>query len=93
MYGKGNPVDALDVFGEFVLDVHAKDGLYPTDGKKLGREVKVGEGKVNFPALINGLKKVGYDGVLTIEREISGEQQGIDILDTKKYLENLLNEG
>jgi sugar phosphate isomerase/epimerase len=93
MYGKGNPVDALDVFGEFVLDVHAKDGLYPTDGKKLGREVKVGEGKVNFPALINGLKKIGYDGVLTIEREISGEQQGIDILDTKKYLENLLNEG
>lgn len=92
MYGKGNPVDALDVFGEFVLDVHAKDGLYPTDGRKLGREVKVGEGRANFPALIKGLKNIGYNGVLTIEREISGEQQVIDILDTKKYLEHLLEE-
>ena len=90
MYGKANPVDALDIFGDYVRGVHAKDGLYPTNGRELGREVKVGAGKVNFPALIKGLKEHGFDGSLTIEREISGEQQLIDIMETKEYLGKLI---
>ena len=90
LYGKANPVDALDVIGKYVRGIHAKDGFYPTCGMKLGREVKVGEGKVNFPAFIAKLKEVGYDGALTIEREISGEQQRVDIIDTKAYLETLI---
>ncbi len=90
LYGKGNPVDALDVLGGYVRGVHAKDGLYPTNGLELGQEVKVGEGKVNFPQLLARLKQVGYDGSLTIEREISGPQQTADIQATKRYLEELL---
>ena len=90
LYGKGNPVDALDVFGEYVFDIHAKDGCYPTNGRDLGVETKVGEGKVNFPAFIARLKEIGYDGYITIEREISGEQQIKDIKDTKIYLEELI---
>ena len=92
MYGKGNPVDALDVFGPYVRSLHAKDGLYPTDGKSLGKEVPVGQGKVNFPKLLQGLKDLGFNGVLSIEREISGEQQIIDIQNTKAYLEKLIAE-
>ena len=90
LYGKANPVDALDVFGRYVKDVHAKDGLYPTDGKSLGREVPIGQGKVNFPAFIAKLREVGYDSSLTIEREISGEQQIKDIKESKTYLEGLI---
>ena len=90
LYGKANPVDALEVVGKYVRGIHAKDGLYPTDGMHLGREVKVGEGKVNFPAFVAKLKEVGYDGSLTIEREISGEQQRADIIDTKAFLEALI---
>ena len=90
LYGKGNPVDALDVFGSFVRGVHAKDGLYPTGGLELGEEVKVGEGKVNFPLFVKRLKEVGFDGSLTIEREITGEQQAKDIVETKSYLESLI---
>ena len=56
LYGKGNPVDALDVFGGLVRGVHAKDGFYPTNGHDLGEEVKVGEGKVNFPVFLKKLK-------------------------------------
>ena len=85
-YGKANPVDALDVIGGYVRGVHAKDGLYPTNGRELGHEVKVGEGKVNFPVFLRGLEAHGYDGSLTIEREIEGEQQIKDILETQKYL-------
>lgn len=90
LYGKANPVDALDTVGEFVMDTHIKDGFYPTDGANLGREVKVGEGKANIPVFIAKLKELGYDGPLTIEREIEGEQQIKDIKETIEYLKALI---
>jgi sugar phosphate isomerase/epimerase len=79
LYGKANPVDSLDVFGQYVEGMHAKDGLYPTNGRELGKEVPLGEGKVDFPVLIERLKGYGFKGPITIEREISGGQQIIDI--------------
>ncbi|WP_320128496.1 sugar phosphate isomerase/epimerase family protein [uncultured Sphaerochaeta sp.] len=90
MYGKANPLDALDVFGEYVKGVHGKDGKYPTDGHHLGDEVPLGKGKVDFPRLIAKLKELGYDGSITIEREISGDEQIKDILEAKKLLEQLI---
>lgn len=90
LYGKANPVDALGIIGRYVRDVHAKDGCYPTDGKSLGKETALGDGQVNFPMFIRTLKSVGYDGPITIEREISGEKQIEDILKAKKLLENLI---
>jgi L-ribulose-5-phosphate 3-epimerase len=92
LYGKANPVDALDVFGKYILGVHAKDGLYPTSGRYLGQEVPLGQGKVNFPAFIARLKEVGYAGALTIEREISGDQQTADIRSAKVLLETLIRD-
>ena len=90
LYGKANSADAITVFGKYVMDTHIKDGLYPTDGKKLGHEVKVGEGMANIPEVLKRLKEVGYTGNLIIEREISGEKQIADILHAKKYLEEIL---
>lgn len=92
LYGKGNPVDALDVFGKYVRNVHGKDGFYPTDGRHLGKEAAMGQGKVNFPALIARLKEIGYDGPITIEREISGDQQLADIKMACEMLLNLFKE-
>lgn len=91
LYGKGNPVDALDVFGMYIRGVHVKDGCYPTTGRQLGEEKAMGEGKVNFPRLLAGLKSLGYTGALTIEREISGEQQIKDIHTAIGLLKNYLN--
>jgi len=79
MYGKANPVDALDILGPYVRGVHAKDGEYPTEPGKLGVEKPLGEGRVGFDRLIPKLKRFGYAGALTIEREISGDQQVRDI--------------
>ena len=92
LYGKANPVDALDVFGKYVRNLHAKDGFYPTNGHDLGCEVRIGDGKVDFRALFRKLKELGYDSYVTIEREISGEQQEEDIRYAKAYLENIVNE-
>jgi sugar phosphate isomerase/epimerase len=79
LYGRGNPVDALDILGPYVQGVHAKDGDYPTEPNKLGREYPLGEGKVNFPVLIPKLRSFGFDNPITIEREISGPKQIEDI--------------
>jgi sugar phosphate isomerase/epimerase len=90
LYGKANPLDGLDVIGPFVRSLHAKDGLYPTNPRELGREVPIGEGKVNFPGVIRKLKELKFRGHITIEREISGPRQIEDILRSKRYLENLI---
>ncbi len=87
LYGKANPIDALDVFGKYVKEIHAKDGMYPTDGRNLGHEVPVGEGRVRFPEFMKRLKEIGFKGDLIIEREISGDQQIKDIRRTVDYLE------
>ena len=90
LYGKANPVDAVDILAPYIQGVHAKDGLYPTGPEKLGAEVAIGQGKVNFPLLIEQLKRIGYKNPLTIEREIRGEKQTADILAAKAYLEKLI---
>ena len=90
MYGKANPVDALDVFGKYVRNLHAKDGLYPTTGKNLGDETRLGDGKVDFEELFVKLKGYGYDSYVTIEREITGAQQLEDIVYAKNYLQKII---
>ena len=89
LYGKANPCDALDVIGAYVRGVHAKDGEYPTDGRRLGVEKPLGDGRVHFEVLLPKLKALGYRGALTIEREISGPQQIADIKRAIKLLSTL----
>jgi L-ribulose-5-phosphate 3-epimerase len=77
LYGKGNPVDSLDVFGKYVRDLHIKDGFFPTCGDELGKQVPLGEGKVDFKAVVAGLKELGYTGPLTIECECGGSDKQV----------------
>jgi sugar phosphate isomerase/epimerase len=90
MYGRGNPVDALDIFKGYIKGVHVKDGDYSTDFYNLGEERPIGEGSVNFPVFLPKLLKQGYTGDLYIEREISGERQRADILRAVKYVRSFL---
>lgn len=92
LYGKANPVDALDVFGKYVRNLHAKDGFYPTNGHDLGQETRLGDGKVDFEALFAKLKELNYNFYVTIEREIDGEKQNEDILYAREYLRNVISE-
>jgi len=76
LYGMGNPIEALDVIGEYVRSVHCKDGLWSDQpGVSWGREVPLGEGDVGIEAYLNKLKEIGYRGPLTIEREIPQEPE------------------
>jgi len=90
LYGKANPLDAVEIFGQYVKGMHAKDGLWPNRDEFLGKETPLGEGMVNFPVLLRRLKKLGYQEPVTIEREISGPQQIEDIKKAIKLLQPLL---
>ena len=92
LYGKANPVDAVDILGPHVRSIHAKDGKWPTDPSKLGEEVLIGKGLVDFRAVFTKLHQIGYTGAVTIERETSGPQQVEDVRQEKMYLEKILNE-
>ena len=90
LYGKANPVDAIEILAPYVQGIHAKDGLWPTNPKELGEEVAIGKGKVDFARIISRLKEMKYPGAVTIEREISGPQQMEDVREAKEYLERLI---
>ncbi|MBR7095718.1 MAG: sugar phosphate isomerase/epimerase [Clostridia bacterium] len=86
LYGNGNSLDAVGMFGKYIRDTHIKDGFYPEDGFHNGRQMPVGEGCANIPAIIKKLREIGYEGAFTIEREISGEQQEKDIAKARELI-------
>ena len=67
----------------------ARTETWPTEDDQLGVETPLGEGDVGMANFVNKLKEIGYDGPLTIEREISGDQQIQDLIKAKELLENL----
>lgn len=91
LYGKANPVDAIDIIGPRVRSVHAKDGKWPTDPSKLGDEVLIGQGLVDFEKVFTKLHEIGYTGAITIERETSGPQQVEDVKSEQLYLQRILD--
>ena len=91
LYGKDNPVDALDVFGKYVRNLHIKDGVSPQNGHKLGHETPIGQGKVDFEKVITKLHELGFTGELVVEREITGEQQAKDIMTALDYIGKLVD--
>lgn len=62
---------------------------YVDDGKPSYIEVPLGEGKVDFPRWLEVLKDVGYNGFLTIEREV-GETPEKDINEAIGFLKNII---
>ncbi len=91
LYGKANPIDAVEIFGQYVKSIHGKDGLWPNRDECLGKEVPVGQGQVNFPLLLRRLKKAGFNGPVIIEREISGEKQIEDIKKAVEFFSRIFN--
>ncbi len=57
---------------------------------KLGEEVLIVTGLVDFKSVFTKLHRLGYTGAVTIERETSGAQQIADVKQEKVYLERVL---
>ena len=66
-----NPVNSVRVLRDYIVHTHAKDGQMNPDGSYT--EYRLGDGGVPFKEYIATLKHVGYDGFLTIEREVGDD--------------------
>lgn len=76
LYGTGDPIPALRKVGRFVRSVHCKDAKWAArPGEEWGTEVPFGTGDVNAELFLRTLAELGYDGPLTIEREIPQEPE------------------
>jgi sugar phosphate isomerase/epimerase len=74
LYGCGEPLDALRQVGPHVRSVHCKDAKWSDQpGVTWGAETPLGQGDVDFAKFIAVLNEIGYQGPLTIEREIPQE--------------------
>jgi sugar phosphate isomerase/epimerase len=80
------PVEGLDMVGEYVVHVHAKDALVHEGGQR--EEVAFGEGWVDWDQFIGKLcDEHDYDGYFAIEREV-GENPVDDIQTAVDFLKN-----
>ncbi len=92
LYGCGEPLPALEQLASYVRSVHCKDATWSDQpGVTWGEETPLGKGDVNFAEYLATLNKIGYNGPLTIEREISQEpdRQKAEISAAKKLLNEL----
>jgi len=91
LYGSQDPLEAVDVLAEHIVQVHAKDATWSAKpGEAWGREVPLGSGAVNFPEFLDKLTKAGFRGALIIERE-AGANPLADIRGAVELLRRLVN--
>jgi sugar phosphate isomerase/epimerase len=95
LYGTGEPIEALQKIGKYVRSIHCKDALWSDQpGATWGQEVPLGAGQVDMKRYLQTLQEIGYDGPLTIEREIpqEPERQKAEIGGAVQLLEQLRQE-
>ena len=93
LYGTGDPIEALEILGKYVISVHCKDGDLPAADQpgSLGVERPLGHGSVGIPRFIAKLKEVGYRGILSIEREEPDQaKRSADIHEAVALLKRLI---
>jgi len=82
-----DPVKGVYALAPYIVHTHAKDGVRYPDGR-IG-EAPLGEGQVPWREYLKALREGGYNGYLTVEREV-GEEPLKDIKQAKEFLSHLL---
>lgn len=72
-----------------VYDFFAEGGIGDLRLEDYFLETPLGSGDVDFPAYLQALRQIGYDGFLTIEREV-GRDPAADILHARDFLRKYL---
>jgi quinoprotein glucose dehydrogenase len=80
LYGMDAPPAALKRLLRRVTSLHIKDGLPPADGRSLGRETRLGEGRAGVSECLRILREAKFEGPLIIENYVWRQTQ-IDPLD------------
>lgn len=81
-FGGGDPVTALNQYGERIWHVHFKDchpavaarsrdeGWDYFESVRQGIFCELGRGEVDFPAVLAGLQRQGYEGWIVVEQDV-----------------------
>ena len=100
MVAEDDPIQAVYTLKDYIVHTHAKDGkhlsyqdpveLYKKTEEEILSdpsyiELPLGEGDVNFPEYLKVLNEIGFQGFLTIEREV-GENPERDIRAAVEFL-------
>ena len=67
--------------------MHIKDITEPT---KAGNAIQLGRGIIDFPSLIDMIRKVKYEGVCSLEYERSMDNPMIEIAESIGYFKGVL---
>ena len=89
LYGMGDPVAALRRLAPRVAQIHVKDALPTAAPGTWGREVRVGEGAVDWPAFFEVARGAGLTCDLMIERE-AGASRLEDMRAARVLVERLI---
>jgi sugar phosphate isomerase/epimerase len=87
LYGMGDPVAALRTLAPHVRQIHVKDALPSRAPGQWGSEVRVGSGRVDWPAFLELARGLGV--AFLIERE-AGERRVADIAAARTLVEREL---
>jgi sugar phosphate isomerase/epimerase len=82
MLGPFDHIGGVHVLKDYIVHTHAKDGICllrkPGGGNDF-MELPLGQGGVVFPYYLGALDAIGYDGYLTIERELMKREGSTEI--------------
>ncbi len=92
LYGAGDPIKAVEILAGKIRSVHFKDAVASNNpGVDWGAEVVVGKGQVNIPKFCQALKRIGFSGPMSIEREVGTQAERVaDIATAKRVVEEAM---
>jgi len=84
-----DPVQGVHTLGKYIVHTHAKDGVQLSASPLKWEELPLGKGGVRWDDYLKALHAVGFDGFLTIEREV-GDTPEADIRMAADFLRERL---
>ncbi|MBR6755321.1 MAG: sugar phosphate isomerase/epimerase [Clostridia bacterium] len=88
MVAQDDPVAGVYTLRDYIVHTHAKDGVCL--GENAWEELPLGKGGVDWDNYLKALNDIGYNGYLTIEREV-GDNPAADIGMAVEFLTAKLN--
>ena len=83
-----DPAKDILKYKKWIYDIHIKDVTEPS---KKGKAKEMGRGGMDIPAIIKSLKKIGYNGVISIEYEGSPDDPHPAVAETAGYLRGVMD--
>lgn len=72
-----DPIDEFDLVAPFIANVHVKDQLDAPRGSGMPTWVVPGKGVIDYRPHFDALKRIGYDGPISLEPHIDGNPETI----------------